>query len=104
MLSIIKSFHMIITLSAVVRNGDIQSITSSSFSFPFYLRKGNDNPSRLSMENSTMTGYFYYASIQTLLHRFEAIDANQWTPTLESLNNSFHSLHSFSNNTLELLF
>ena len=68
-----------------------------------YLRKGNVNPLRSFMENSTTIGYFYYASIQTPLHRTEVIDANQWTPTLEYLNNSFHSLHSCNNDTSEVI-
>ena len=90
-------------LTIIVKDRLNQSAILSSFNLTISLRNINDNPPRFLLENSTTLIYFYYPSIQTIIHRIQAIDRDQTNLIFEILNNTFYKLNPTLNNTVELI-
>lgn len=68
-----------------------------------YLRNINDNSPEFLIENSTTLVYFYYPTVNTIIHKIQTIDKDQTNLTFEILNNPSYKLNILLNNTIELI-
>ncbi len=68
-----------------------------------YVRNIDDNRPEFVTKNLTRIIYFYYPSMNTIVYKIEAIDKDETNITFEIVNNTFYKLHSFLNNTIELI-